>query len=305
MKELIERRVVLITGKGGVGRSSVTAALAHVAARAGKRVLVTEIGEDGDDYSALAHLFGRERLPDAPEELHRGVFGARLLSRIGQEQFLAGVLRVGALARAALSSDALRRLLSAAPSFREMGIFFHLLTYLRAKRADGTPVHELIVVDMPATGHTLALTGLPAVLHRLVTRGPIPEALREGEAYLNDPRTGAAYVVTLPETLPVSESLELIEGLEQTKVACGGVIVNRMPEELFTPEERAALAPLLEAHDVFGEEGFHRLAEANRSVARLRAAVKVPLWFVPELPEHGPPLVKHITDALAPEGVPL
>lgn len=297
--------MVLVTGKGGVGRSSVTAALASLAQRAGKRVLVTELGEDDESYSHLAHLLGRNYLPEKVEELQPGIHGARLISRVGQEAFLTSVLRVGALARAALSSDALRRLLSAAPSFREMGIFYHLLTYLRARRHDDTPVHELILVDMPATGHALALTGLPQVLLRLVSRGPIPEALKEGQAYLNNPATGAAYVVTLPETLPVSESLELIEGLQKSEMTCGGVIVNRMPVEIFTPEERAALAPILEAHEVFGEEGFRRLGEAQRAVARLRAAVALPIFTVPELPEHGPPLVKHISDSLeaaSPEG---
>ncbi len=289
---------MLVTGKGGVGRTTVTAALASVAARRGKRVLVAEIAEEGDDYSALARLFGRDRLPDTPETFADGIRGVRLLSRLGQEAFLGTVLVIPALARAALSSDALRRLLSAAPSFREMGVFFHLLTFLRATRGDGNHEHELILVDMPATGHTLALTGLPDVLHKLVTRGPIPEALREGQAWLNDPRTGAALIVTLPETLPVSESLELLQGLQRSKLACGGFVVNRMPREDFTPEERLALEPLLRSQSLFGEEGFHRLEEARRSVLRLRETAGTPLWFLPEQHDHARPIHAQLADVL-------
>jgi anion-transporting ArsA/GET3 family ATPase len=300
---LIEKRIVLITGKGGVGRSSVTAAIATAAARRKKRVLVTEIGELGSESSALARIFGREHLPQLKEEIAPGVQGALLLSHRGQELFLSSVLRVPALAKAALASEALRRLLQAAPSFREMGIFFHLLTYLREELAHGGPAHELILIDMPATGHTLALTGLPTILLGLVSRGPIANALREGQAYLNDPAKGAAYVVTLPETLPVTESLELIDGLRQTKMHVGGVILNRMPDDPFTPEEREALRPLIESKAVFGANGFHRVPECRKAVERLQREISVPLLMLPER-EPGPELVGAIATSLEQGGAP-
>ena len=79
MKDLIQKRVVLITGKGGVGRSSISAALAHVAQRAGKRVLLTELGDGGSDYSALARLFGVNQLPRTIAEIAPGILGSQLL----------------------------------------------------------------------------------------------------------------------------------------------------------------------------------------------------------------------------------
>lgn len=281
--ELFNKRVVLITGKGGVGRSVVTAALARLAVKAGRRVLVTEIGEEGEDYSPLAKHFGRGRLPKSPEPLGENLMGAVLLARTGQELFLKSVVRSGTVARAALSSDALRRLLSAGPSFREMGVFFQLLTYLRQKRGD-EPEHQLILVDMPATGHALSLTGLPEQLLRLLPTGPIANSLREGQAYLNDPKLGAAWVVTLPETLPVSECLELIEGLKSTKMPVGGVVVNRVPIDPFTADERAALTPLVTQHGWLGRDLFHKPVLARREVARLCAATTLPTFTVPELP---------------------
>ncbi len=223
LDELLKKRVVLLPGKGGVGRSSLTAAIGTIAQRRGVRVLVTEIGDDPKDYSPLARQFGLDRLPAAPEKIANGIDGALLLARSGQELFLRSVLRSSTLARAAISSESLRRLLSAGPSFKEMGVFFQLLTYLRMERSEGEPLYNLILVDMPATGHTLSLTGLPDMLLRLLPRGPIAEALREGQSYLNDPKKAAAYVVTLPETLPVSECLELLEGLKKTQMPTGAV----------------------------------------------------------------------------------
>ncbi len=296
MDELLKKRVVLLPGKGGVGRSSLTAAIGLIAQRRGVRVLVTEIGDDPKDYSPLARQFGRDRLPASPEKLAPGIDGALLLARSGQELFLRSVLRSSTLARAAISSESLRRLLSAGPSFKEMGVFFQLLTYLRMERSEGEPLYELILVDMPATGHTLSLTGLPDMLLRLLPRGPIAEALREGQSYLNDPKKAAAYVVTLPETLPVSECLELLEGLQKTSMPTGGVILNRFPIDPFTRNERDLLLPLVDTLNLFGSEGFHKPESSRRELARLRAGTQLPIFVVPELPAAG--LIPRIADAL-------
>jgi len=192
------------------------------------------------------------------------------------------VLHTTTLARAAMNSEAIRKLLNAGPSFREMGVFFHLLTLLRAKRHDGSPEHEVVLIDMPATGHTLSLTGLPDLLLRLVPRGPIAEALREGQSYLNDPAKGEAWVVTLPETLPISECLELLDGLRKTGMPAAGVVVNRTPADAFDPAERALLQPLIDRFTLFGAEGFHRHALAGRELKRLRAATSLPIVVLPE-----------------------
>ncbi|MDP3501660.1 MAG: hypothetical protein Q8S33_15080 [Myxococcales bacterium] len=272
-----------------------TAALAKLAAKRGKRVLVTEVGDEGDDYSPLARHWNRERLPKHPEPLETNIHGAVLLARTGQELFLKSVLRSGTIARAALSSDALRRLLSAGPSFREMGVFFQLLMALREKTGTN-PTHELILIDMPATGHTLSLTGLPELLLKLVPGGPIAAALKEGQTYLNDPKLAAAWIVTLPETLPVSECLELIDGLKKTKMPVGGVVVNRMPADPFTRAEREALAPLVDQHAWLGRELFKKPIVAHRELARLRSHTALPLFVTPELPHEG--LIASLTTLL-------
>jgi len=293
LDSLFKKRIVLITGKGGVGRSLVTAALAQAAERRGVHPLVCEIGDDPADYSPLARYFGRDRLPIQPDELAPGIRGVVLLARTGQELFLRTALHSSTLARAALGSDALRRLLTAGPSFREMGVFFQLLNYLKAVRGDERAReardHEypLILVDMPATGHTLSLTGLPDLLLRLMPRGPIAAALREGQSYLNDPERAAAWVVTLPETLPVSEALELLDGLTRTAMPVGGVIVNRIPADPFSLEERAALLPLFTTRDVLGGESFRRPDLATRETARLRAGTRLPIYTLPDLPHTG------------------
>jgi arsenite-transporting ATPase len=226
-----------------------------------------------------------------------GIQGVGLWARAGQELFLKSVLRSGTLARAALGSDSLRRLLSAGPSFREMGVFFQLLSYLRSKDFDGASTYELVLIDMPATGHTLSLTALPELLLRLVPRGPIAAALREGQSYLNDPKLGAAWVVAIPETLPVSECLELLQGLRKTGMPVGGVLMNRIPVDVFSSSERAALQRAMETVNPLGSEGFHRPVVARRELARLRAGTQSPVLEVQEF-HHSVSLIAALADAL-------
>ncbi len=298
LAQLLSRRLVLITGKGGVGRSTVTAALAHVAQRAGKRVLVAETQDGSSDYSALAQLFGLTQLPARSEDVAPGIAGSQLLMSAGVELFLTSVLRIPALARRAAGFEPLKRFLAAAPSFREMGWFFHLLSYLKAADAQGRPLHELVVVDMPATGHTIALATLPEVLLRVFTNGPVAEALREGQAILRDPAKAAAYIVTLPETLPVSEALELLDGLKQSPVHSAGVIINRVPENIFSVAEREALKPLLAQHALQGADGFARIQDAERMVQRVETSTPVAHACVAEFDKHGPELVTLVAAAL-------
>ena len=300
MDDVLLRRVVLITGKGGVGRSTVAAALAVISGRAGRRVLLTELQEPTRvTASPLARHFDRETLPRVPADLGDGVQGIVLRAEKGVQLFLESVLPIPSLARLALRSPALVRLLRAAPSFHEMGIFYHLLSLLRERLPDGEPRYEQVIIDMPATGHTVALTGLPALLQRIIPSGPVAASLREGQAILNDPAQGGAWVVTLPETLPVTEALELVEALRETSMPVGGVIANRVPEDPFTPEEHDALRSLLQGRPVYGMGELDRLRQASRSLSRLRQAVDVPLALIEELPMHGRALVEAVARRLA------
>ncbi|MEM7409337.1 MAG: ArsA-related P-loop ATPase [Myxococcota bacterium] len=291
----LSHRIHLVTGKGGVGRTTVAAALATLAAQRGKRVLVCEIGDPEGGPSPLGRLFGREQLTPDPEPLGpERLFGCHVWATRGHELFAHSVVPAGPLIRTALRSKTLRKFVAAVPSLYELGVFFHLLTLLKETREDGAPQHEVIVADMPATGQTLALTSLPEILLDALPDGPIPRYMREGQSYLNDPAQCAAWVVTLPEILPVTEAEELIEGLRATHVQPAGVFLNRVPEDPFDAEERAALEELLAREEIHGELAFRRTSLARDARRRLVEASDLP---VVELPDH-PDLSANDTDAL-------
>jgi arsenite/tail-anchored protein-transporting ATPase len=298
VKELFRRRVALVTGKGGVGRTTMTAAIAIAGAKLGKRVLVTELADPEVEYTPLARLFGRERLPAEPVELAPNVRGCCLYFRRGHELFFHTVLPIAPLVNAALSSSALRKMLEAAPSLVELGVFYHLLTLMTAERRDGSPEYDLIIIDMPASGHTLGLTGLPERILEVMPRGPIARAMREGQAMMYDPEFSGTFIITLPEVLPVTESLELAEGLAAHNVQVAGIFLNRFIDDTFTADERAVLAPVLEDREVYGKSRFLASVRAEESEQRLREGTNARIVRVPELEDQGRDLIEHIASVL-------
>lgn len=294
---MLDKRIVLVCGKGGVGRTTVTAALGMAAARAGKRVMITEIGDPEGGESPLAHLFGRNRFAVEPCHLEERLQACHLWAQHGHGLFLRDALPGGALIAGALRSKALNTFLNSAPSFLEMGWFNHLLSLLDKKGADGEHEHELIFIDMPATGHALALTSLPNILLRMIKRGPIKRALEAGQAYLNNPDTAAAWVVTLPETLPVSEAVEMVAGLRRTDVPVGGVILNRYPVDPFTPGEREELNHALDGKRVLGALGFHKVERSREAAARLEREVSLPVIKMAEMDSRGGELAEAVARA--------
>ena len=277
LDEVTKRRVIFITGKGGVGKTSVAAALARATAMRGKRVLLTEVAVPGDDYSPLAGLFGRHQLPRVEEVLCPGVHGVILLAQVGHELFAESAIGSGRVARAVMSSAAIQQFLRFTPSCRELGIYYHLLNLVKKKRENGNPLYDVVIVDMPSTGHALALTGLPQVLQSLFQRGPVAQAIRDGQACFNCPQTTKAFVVSLPEALPISEALDLLDGLERTEISVGGVILNRMSPNVFTNDELSALRGALDGRPILGGVSLHRLSESGRAVQRLRASTTLPV----------------------------
>ena len=248
-------------------------------------MLDVDDGESG--HSPLARLFGFERFSGEPEAIGARLDACSLQARRGHELFLRSVLPSDSLVKAAVRSKALSRFLTAAPSLREMGVFNHLLHLLREKDWSGEPRYESVIIDMPATGHTLALTGLPEILLTLIPRGPVARLLREGQAFLNDPEVSSAWIVTLPETLPVTESLELIQGLEATQMPVGGLIVNRLPDNPFDEDEQTALGACLERARLYGSIAFGRLQESRAALERLNEVVRYPQVILSDVVDEG------------------
>lgn len=292
MRELLEKRVVFIAGKGGVGRTTLTASLGSAAAALGHRVLLADLQESTlERPSSLAQLFGRHQLPASPEAVMAGVDAVLIQTERGTELFLQSIFRSHTLVSVAMHSKSLQRLLHAAPSFREMGMFFHLLHLVSARNSDGRFTYDRIFVDLPATGHALAMTGLPDIMLGLISSGPVADAFVKGQQLFYDRRMSATWVVTLPEILPVTETIELLEGLRETHMPIAGVVVNRRPVDPFTADEWHDLRAWRAEHSFMGMRRLDGLELAATALDRLHRAVDLPTVVLPDIPEEGLALV--------------
>jgi anion-transporting ArsA/GET3 family ATPase len=299
LKSLLSLRAVLVTGKGGVGKTTVTASLARYAASHGKRVLCAEMVGDPAASSALADALGVERLDVEPVTVAPNVKAVLLAPHLGHVRFLRDVLPMKVLADTAMRSAAIRRFLAAAPTFPEMGVLYRLLDLARKKLKDGTDEHEMIIVDLPATGHALALAQIPASILRVIPTGPIANAVREGLGLLTDNKRTGAVVVTLPETLPVSEALELIRGIELHHIPVSRLFVNRVPFDPFSEEERAVVSGLLLGRGpTLGARSMERIERARGSLARLHREVKVPITALQDVWIAGPRLTEEVASLM-------
>lgn len=287
MRTLLERRAVLVNGKGGVGKTTVAAALAHLSASLGRRTLVAEVSYDPEAPSPLGRALGVPKLREEPTRIAANLEALLLTPTSGHVRFLRHAIPGGKLAEVALKAAAIRRFLLAAPTLAEMGVLYRLLDLVKQPARHGGFEHEVIIVDLPATGHALGLAQVPTAILEVIHSGPIAAAVREGLELLHDATKTTSVVVTLPETLPVSEAAELIAGLQKHRIPFSGVVLNRMPSDPFTPSERAAIDPLVLGKPLLGARSLPRIDRAKAAVQRLRE-LGLQVSQLEELPERGP-----------------
>lgn len=267
--ELVHRRNIIVTGKGGVGKTTVTAALGRAYAARGKKVLVAEIVAHADTPSALAEALGGPVTPtEEPHRIGDNLWVVLLTPTMGHLRFLQDALPLKLLADTAMRSQGLKKFLSAAPGFSDMGVMYRMLDLLKRKGPDGQNAWDVCIIDSPATGHALALAQIPEFLTRVIPGGPIFRAAKEGVTVLTDPKITGCVIVTLPETLPVTEALELEKGLGKHQLPVSAIVVNRVPADPFSDDERKTLQNLPQT--VFGARELKRIERAKAALELLR-----------------------------------
>ena len=270
------KRINLISGKGGVGRTTLSASFARKCAKEGRKTLVIELEDESGWDSPLARQFGLKHFQIEPQKLEPNLDGLCLSAQVGQEKFLNSFLKLTSLTQLVMGNQGVKWFLEGAPAFREMGYFYHLLMQLRSN-------YESIILDLPATGHMVGLARLPHLLLKMIPFGPIAERLKEGQKYLYDETQSAAWIVTLPQALPVSEAIELKNALSTEALPIGGYILNRAPFNPFTAEEEAILESMSQkSHTqklMIDLERIRRLREAEK---RLNESYEGHVWIAEE-----------------------
>ncbi len=225
---LLDHRLLFVTGKGGVGKTSMAAGLALLSAQRGRRTLVCEIDAKGD----LADSFEVGGLSFGPTELAPHLWGMAMDTEESLREYLKLQLKVPLLGRIGPVARTFDFVADAAPGVKEILTVGKLCYEVRERS------YDLIVVDASATGHVVGQLAAPQAINDLVKVGRVRDQTRWMVDILADPTSTAAVIVTSPEEMPVTETLELAERLAaETDVHLAAVLVNRVLPELFGRRE--------------------------------------------------------------------
>jgi len=234
LRPLLDRRLLVVTGKGGTGKTTVAAALALAAAARGRRVLAVETGREENLPRLLGHRGGEVGYAGA--ETPAGPWVLRIEPYAALAEYLNVRLGVPAVVARLLRQRGFRQLMDAAPGWREL-VTLGKVWHLEQARENGRPRFDWIVVDAPATGHGLTFLDVPRVVGSAIRSGPLRRHARWVEDLVRDPERTLLLPVALAEELPARETRELVARLrDQVGVALDRVIVNAVAEPPFPPD---------------------------------------------------------------------
>ena len=313
--DLLGRRLLFFTGKGGVGKSTITAAMALLAADHGKRVLVIEVDAKGNITDRFEHAgVGFE-----PREVHPGVFALSMDTEASLREYLKLNLKVPIVGRLGPLARVLDFVATAAPGVKEVLTIGKICWEVR-EAIEGRTDWDIVLVDAAATGHVIAQLGAPDAIRDLVAVGPVRSQTEWMTEILVDPAVTALNVVATPEEMPVAETIDLVgRAREELDVPLGCVVVNRVLPELFTHADELAFDALREspARELLSEragpgatavvDGARLAVSLRRTRAghltRLREAVELPMLYVPYLfsRSHGLRETRIVAEALGQE----
>lgn len=286
MPEMLEKRLLFVTGKGGVGKSTVAASLGLAAAARGKRTIVCEIGSQ----EHTSRLFNRAQVGFHEVQLEENLWTISIDPDESMREYVLLQLKVRAMRDLLFRSRVFTYLTAATPGLKELVTIGKIweLAQLDRKVKKGRK-YDLVIVDAPATGHGIGFLQTPRTFANIARVGPIHAQAQELDRFITDHASTGAAIVSLPEEMPVNETATLERELrEEIGVSVDRVYMNALYPERFSngegerlegerPQATGAVREALRA-----AVSEHRRARSQRAqLARLRRRVSTPVKTLP------------------------
>lgn len=291
-------------GKGGVGRSVFSAALALRASQRGKRVLLLEVNAPGE----AARILQVAPAPDDPREVLNNLWLCRMTPTGAMREYALLVLKFKAIYHIVFENRLVKYLLRSIPSLGEFTMLGKAWYHAEERRSDGSPRFDLVIIDAPATGHALTfLSGARAVADT-VPVGPMKAAAERMAELIEDPRRACFHLMSLPEEMPVSEARDLFAAArDRVRMHAGLAVMNRVRARRFSVQDEpivralaAEAEPALLPYTEVAVREMKRHAARDAHLGRFREVTMGPLVCLPELPTEdvGPEELELIIGAL-------
>jgi len=286
LAELLGRRVIFLLGKGGVGTTSVSAALALAASDNGKSVLAME----ADARAPMANAFGIK--PEfEPVMVSDHLFAMVLEGRHALEEYLKLVIPARAVMRAVFASRLYQFFVNAAPGLKEL-MLLGKVYYEAERKLAGRNHWDLIIVDGPASGQALSLLKMPTAARQTFGDSVVGREAANISRALRDEKETAVVLVTTPEPLPISETLETAATLREIGIKPAAIIFNRSRTPNFSKRDVTRLKEHLTAAGKASEADYlakiakaelDRASQADKALVQLRDEMSAPVIELPIL----------------------
>jgi anion-transporting ArsA/GET3 family ATPase len=294
MADIFDKRLVFVTGKGGVGKTTVAAALGLAAASAGRRTIVCEVAQQ----ERMSRVFRREGVGYSETRLETDLYAISIDPERSMEEYLRSQVKPSALYPLLFENRLFQYFAAATPGMRELvtiGKVWELAQFER-RNPEAMP-YDLVIVDAPSTGHGLGILRTPRTFRDVARVGPIRRQAEKIDAFITDSDATGFVAVALPEEMPVNETVEFESNLrDEMGLELDLVIVNALYPERFTDDEAERIEQAADSNGSPGVEAAlkaatfeHRRARTQRAeVARLtdeigHEPVTLPYLFEPEL----------------------